>query len=154
MGNMIRNNRGWMRLIEVVFASALVFAYLMYLQNLYITEEARSPESDTVVLKMQAQDILQTLNHKDSDHNNVVEFRQYVIQNSAVNAQSEIDALMPQNIGYTLHRMNESLTWECFVGCSSQIPSEREVVSAEHIISDLDRTGSLLAVKLMVWYVQ
>lgn len=153
----IRNNKAWMRVVEITLSMVLVFAYLMYLQNIQTTEQTQPSKWGRVLLRMYGEDILRTLYVKDEDIDYLSDLETQV-NNSDWNAiDANISKMMPDNVDYTLYlvdRATGTYTWKTGVS-EAGIPALKELIAVEQTIKKGgDCTSNRCYLHMVLWYKQ
>lgn len=160
---LLKNRKGWMRIIEVVLASMLIFTYLTYIQETQFVETSQEPNWDKITLKTYGQDVLKALDLRDTPlagGNFRSDLREIVVdENDWSGLGVNISEMLPENIGYTLYYYNVSIgEYENKTGAGAEeMPLTRDRVTVYYIISG--DYGSWCesglypcALKLVLWF--
>jgi len=158
MRKLIRNKRGWMRILEAVLASMLIFSSLLYMTNIEMMNTNSRPEWDRYTLKMYGQDALRTFSIQDLDSSGVGDLIQYVTTDDwnsvGVQLNSTLHAL---DVEYSLFSYNPAGVTSFRTG-QDDLPPGRERVTVYYIIpgnqGQMCKVNAICGVKLLVWYMQ
>ncbi len=155
----IKNRKGYVRLVEVSVAAALVFGFLIFVQQTQTSLSGRAQSYDSVVLKTLGEDTLRSLDLRDADNNFHNDLRDYVVAGNWARASQEISASLPQNIGFTLYNIDAggTPTYKGGTAVGAQ-PTKREIVSVNYIVAADNGTycssGTSCNIKLALWFRQ
>jgi len=158
----LRNKKGYVRLIEVALAAALVFGFLVFIEQTQSSLSKRSQNFDPVLLKTLGEDAIRTLDLRDNNKN----FRSDLRDNlrfgvSCTNNWGVLDAefasLLPQNVGFTIFLVdsNGNSIYQGGATTGAQ-PTQREIVTVNYLIAgDYGTYCSIWTpcnVKLSMWF--
>jgi len=136
----VNNRKGYLRLIEVSLAAALVFGFLIFIQQAQSSLTKGSQSYDQVVLKTLGEDAIRSLDLRDSDKN----FRSDLRDNlrfgvSCINnwpkLEQDIFTMLPQNVGFSLFLVdaNGNSIYQGGTQTGAQ-PTQREIVTINYIV--------------------
>jgi hypothetical protein len=129
---MVRNNRGWARLIEIALAAAMVFSYMIFLQNIYIADVSSTSGWDTARLKQFGESALITYDQQDSNNDQRSDLRTDLAGGYDVDATFK--QLLPANVGYYLYIFDENGNLNPHAG-DLPIPPYKDKASVTYIMA-------------------
>ncbi|HIJ98414.1 TPA: hypothetical protein H1005_00530 [archaeon] len=158
----ITNRKGYIRLIEVSLAAALVFGFLIFVQQTQSSLLRGSQSYDPIVLKTLGEDIIRSLDLRDSDRNFRSDLRDYLrFGTSCINnwpqLTQEITAALPENVGFSVFLVDSSgnSLYQGGVATGAQ-PTQREIVTINYIVAgdygSYCNIWSPCNVKLSLWF--
>jgi hypothetical protein len=155
----MRNRKGWVRLIEILLAAALVFVFITFIQTSQLSQYSEKPKWDAANLKTLGEDAIRTLDLKDDlgGGNGKSDLRDYIVPGGNLNpVKTELDNLLPPNVGYAIYLLNSSYVAYSSAGTLSH-PAQKEKVSVSYVVAGdgtnpcIPGSGSCI-VKLVLWY--
>lgn len=158
---MVRNNRGWARLIEIALAAAMVFSYMIFLQNIYISDVSSTSGWDTARLKQFGESALITYDQQDADNDYKSDLRWDVLNNNQANLVVTLEQLLPANVGFALYAF-DGLGDLNFIG-GDTMPPYKDKASVTYLMAGgyngnfcpLDgNPNSSCALELVLWFKQ
>lgn len=131
----LRNNKGWMRVVEVGLAALLIFAFLVFISQTQVQVSEESTDWDRVLLKTYSQDSLRTFDLKDENGDGKSDLRTNIINDDWTSISDSFANLLPENVGFVLY-LYENGSSSIKAGVSaSNIPSSREVITTYYPIA-------------------
>jgi hypothetical protein len=157
----LRNRKGWLRIVEIILASVLIFVSLINLSQTQTVEFSQPSEWDKVKLKLYGEDVLRALDKTDLDKDNRGDLRIAINESDWSSIGANITNLLPLNVDFTLYlySANDSVDYETGV-LPANIPAKRNKVSVYYPIAQnygeyCDFEGkSSCALKIVLWYKQ
>ncbi|HIK02766.1 TPA: hypothetical protein H1012_02885 [archaeon] len=156
----IRNNRGFLRLIEMALAATLIIAFILFIQGRQSFSLQDPPNYDAVALKTIGQDVLRSLDLRDNDTNGQSDLRQVLNCNDtrAGRLESDIQLRLPPNVGFTLYFANETNTSYRGGYPESSAPLRTDVVAVNYITAgeygNYSNYDKPCQIKLALWFTQ
>ncbi len=154
----LRNNKGWMRVIEVGLAAILIFAFFVFISQTQFQAAEENPDWDRVILKTYAQDSLRTLDLKDEDTDGRSDLRENIQEGSWSSIETDIEKLLPDTTGYILYIYANSTSSRKAGASISDIPEEREIVTTYYPIAgdygSFCSSGQPCSLVMAVWFKQ
>ena len=100
----LKNNRGFLRLIEMALAATLIIAFLIFIQQMQSSILSSPSSSDTAVLRSIGEGALRSLDLRDNDSDGQSDLRQRLNCNGDRWDKIETDMLffLPPNVGFIL----------------------------------------------------
>ncbi len=158
----IKNTKGYIRLIEVSLAAALVFGFLIFVQQTQSSLSRGAQSYDPIVLKTLGEDAIRSLDLRDSDRNFRSDLRDNLrFGTSCINnwpqLTNDIAAELPENVGFSVFLVdsNGNSIFQGGVATAAQ-PTQREIVTVNYIVAgDYGSYCNLWApcnVKLSLWF--
>ncbi len=154
----MRNTKGWLRILEIVLAGALIFSFLIFISQTQTSSMPSHPKWSTAILKNYAQDIFRTLDYKDVNSDYLSDLRELVVIGDWPEVNNEIQGILPSNVGYTLYQYSKgNLVYRC--GTSpADIPGNKELVTTYYILSgeygQYCLNNQQCALVLVLWFKQ
>lgn len=156
-----RNRKGYLRLIEMSFAAALILAFLIFIQQTQSTIQSGQPKFGPAVLKMLGQDVLRGLDLTD----NTTAYRNFKRDLSEMlkcdasqwALAANISERLPQNVGFTIYSVNGDgvATYKGGVQEAKQ-PTRSEMVAVNYIVAgeygNYSNFGKPCAIRLVLWF--
>ena len=154
----IRNNKGWLRILEIVLAGALLFSFLIFISQIQTSSVSVHSNWGNAVLKNYAQDTFRTLDYKDANSDYLSDLRELVIIGDWSEINNEVNGLLPPNVGYTLYQYSTgALIYRCGTSPSS-IPKDRNLITTYYLISgeygQYCLNNQQCALVLVLWFKQ
>ncbi len=158
----LHNRKGYVRLIEVSLAAALVFGFLIFAQQTQPSLTKGPQNYDQVVLKTLGEDALRSLDLRDKDKNHRSDLRDNLLSGtSCINdwptLSQEFSAMLPQNVGFSLFLVDSAGTsvYEGGTTAATQ-PTQRELITVNYIVAgDYGSYCNVWVpcnVKLVLWF--
>ncbi|MFH1424960.1 MAG: hypothetical protein ABIG20_04810 [archaeon] len=154
----IRNNKGWIRLVEVALASALVFGYITYLQGTMLVEDPE-PEWDSAKLKSYGEDAFKSLDLSDVLGDYKTDLRERLLEGTWVTLGDDLDRILPENVAYALYfYSNTTALWELKAGIDdSQVSAGKDKVVVLYVVAgdrgEYCEGEGACVLKMVLWYI-
>lgn len=157
----MRNNKGFLRLIEMALAATLILAFILFLQETQSSSLRNPPNYDPAVLKTLGQDVLRSLDLRDNDTNGLSDLRQNLSCSSARwdTTYFFIAERLPPNVGFTLYSVDDMGVSTFKGGIPEGLqPIKTERVAVNYIVAgeegNYSNIGKPCSIKLVLWFVQ
>jgi len=153
-----KNKKGFLRIIEIAFASALVFTFLVFLSEFKSNSPTEEPRFDNVILKTLGEDSLRSYDLKDSNSDGLSDLRDNVFTGSWGAIGSDLNDTLPLNIGFTLYQFDRStLTFRTGIS-EVNMPTSKDLVSVNYILAGHNGSecsnGLPCSLNLVLWFTQ
>ncbi|MFO7872745.1 MAG: hypothetical protein R6U26_03890 [Candidatus Undinarchaeales archaeon] len=154
----LRNNKGWMRVIEVGLAAILIFAFFVFISQTQFQASEENPDWDRVILKNYARDSLRTLDLKDENTDGRSDLRKNIQDGSWSSIESDFENLLPDNTDFILYIYANSTSTRKAGASASDLPEQREVITTYYPIAgdygSFCSGGQPCSLILAVWFNQ
>jgi len=157
-----RNNKGWLRIIEIALAATLVFSFFMFINKFEGGFRSSRPETDKYLLQQLGEDALRSYDLVDANGNDVSDLRWEILTNDWTDIGEQLNTSLGRGVGYALYFYNSTAGYTSdqirFVTGSTAKPINRDVASVYYIIAGDDAlfcsAPSACALKLDLWYIK
>ncbi len=155
------SNKGYLRLIEMSLAAALILGFMIYLQQSQSTTFTTPPSYDPVVLQETGQNVLRSLDLRDNESNGRSDLRDRLSCDAARwdKTFTDIRDRLPPDIGFTLYSVDINGV-STFKGgrAEGQQPTRTEIVTVAYIVSgeygNYSNFDNPCVIKLALWFYQ
>jgi hypothetical protein len=158
----LRNNKGWLRIIEIVLAATLVFSFMMCISRFEGGSQISRPDTDDYLLRQIGEDALRAYDITDTVGDAKSDLATDVIEGDWTSIGSYFDGSLEQNIGYAVYFYNDTSGYsdgEVYLETgTTNIPVNRDIATVYYMIAG--DSGShcsdinACAVKLDLWYMK
>ena len=152
-----RNNKGWLRIIEIALAATLVFSFMIFINTFEWGSSVSRPETDRYLLEQLGEDALRAFDLVDSTGNHVTDLRWEILTNDWNDIGDYLDLYLGENIAYSLYQKVANSTFQLKTG-STQKPINRDIASVSYIVAGDEArycsNGAACLLKLELWFIQ
>jgi len=155
----LKNNRGFLRLIEMALAATLIIAFLIFIQQMQSSILSSPSSSDTAVLRSIGEGALRSLDLRDNDSDGQSDLRQRLNCNGGRWDKIETDMLffLPPNVGFILSSVDETGAFSYKGGASAGTePKKGEAVAVTYVVAgeygNYSDTRKPCNIRLLLWF--
>jgi len=156
MRRCLRNNKAWLRIIEIALAATLVFSFMIFINNFEGASRPQRPETDKYILQQLGEDALLSYDLMDSNNDYVTDLREEVLASDWADIGTQLNSTFGSSIGYSLYFYTGNQV--SFATGHSTEPINRDIVSVHYLVAGDDgqycTSGKACALKLDMWYVK
>jgi len=151
-----KNNRGWLRILEIALAATLVFSFMIFINNFEGSSRSSRPETDEYLLRQLGEDSLRSYDLVDADNDAVTDLRFEVLTGDWEDIGEHLNNTLESSIGYSLYFYTKDST--VFKTGWTAVPINRDITTVYYIIAGDEAkhcsSGSACALKLDLWYIK
>jgi hypothetical protein len=154
--DVVRNKKGWVRMLEIALAVGLLFAFIIYFQSSQKALKTNQIDWSRNTLQFTGESILNSLWTYDSDGSLGPDLKNYTLHSQWTYAGNLISSQLPPTMDYALYQFDNST----FIFRAGTAPpsSHIELVSVTKLMAggfgNFSMSNRMSALKLVLWYKQ
>jgi len=153
---MMRNRKGWLRIIEIALAATLVFSFMLFINTFETSSQASRPVTDKYLLEQLGEDALRSYDLADANSDDVSDLRFEVLGRDWDDVGEHLNMTLGSSVAYSLYFQTPAQV--SFATGQTIRPLKRDVATVYYIISGGEGKycagANACALKLDLWYIK